>query len=157
MTDEDTRDTTPPLERDDVRLKIQALIDNELDESEIEPLLKKIESSYEYRREYVELKRLAARLKGLQAPPEPPREWFETTRRKLSRRLWAAVGKVLFLGSYLLLVGYALYLLITDPTTALAWKIIIAGIAAGFLLLLGITIADRIVESRTDRYKEVMK
>ena len=36
-------------------------------------------------------------------------------------------------------------------------KIGIAGIAVGFLVLLGITIADRVRESKNDRYKGVMK
>jgi hypothetical protein len=140
----------------DIKLKIQALIDNELPESEIEPLLKRIESSYEYRQEYVELKKLARRLEGV-ASPEPPEEWFLRVQRRFSRRLSSVVGKVLFFGSYVALIAYAVYQLLADPAEDLLVKLLIGGILVGFLALLGITISDRMVERKTDKYRGVIR
>jgi hypothetical protein len=64
---------------------------------------------------------------------------------------------VLFFGSYAFLLGYALYTILSDRNTEVIIRLGIAGIAVGFLVLLGITIADRVRESKYDRYKGVMK
>lgn len=144
------------MKENNTELKIQALIDNELPESEIEPLLQKIESSYEHRREYIELKKIARRLQGIESP-DPPEEWFLRVQRRLTRRISSVLGKVLFLGSYVALLAYAIYQLFVDPGEELLVKILIGGVIVGFLALLGITIADRMVERRTDKYRGVMK
>ena len=144
------------MKENDVHLKIQALIDNELPEEEIEPLVQELEGSYEYRKEYVELKRLQKRMAGARAP-EPHAEWFEALSKKTFRSVTSVAGKVFFIGSYALLLVYALYQLFRDASEDLAIKLLVAGIVAGFLILLGVAIADRIRESKTDRYKGVMK
>ena len=144
------------MNNEDTKLKIQALIDNELPEAEIEPLLQHIESSYEYRREYVELKKLSRRLQGVQTP-EPPEEWFVRVQRKLSRKVSSMLGKVLFIGSYVALIGYAIYQLFADSGEDVVIKILIGAIAVGFLTLLGVTIADRMAERKTDKYREVIR
>jgi len=66
-------------------------------------------------------------------------------------------GKILFFGSYALLFGYALFSLFSDRNTEGIIKIGIGGILLGFAVLLGITVANRIRESKDDRYKGVMK
>jgi len=141
---------------EELKLKIQALVDNELDEAEIPTIMDEIEGSYEMRNEYVELLRLRRRLSAIPFP-EPPEEWFEKAARRRGRRLFGWTGNLLFVGSYVALLGYALLTLIRGSEASTWVKVGVAGIAAGFIVLLLRAIADRIRESRTDKYKEVMK
>jgi len=66
-------------------------------------------------------------------------------------------GKIAFIGSYVLLVVYAVISFLKTEKQDLAAVLLFAGIAAGVLVLLGVTIADRMRERKSDRYREVMK
>jgi len=138
------------------KLQIQALLDNEIEEQQIAPLISHLESCYACRNEYISFLKLQRKLAGI-GIPEPPKEWFEKLPNKVLRRTSRIFGKVLFFGSYALLLGYALYSLLGDRNTENIVKIGVAGIAVGFLVLFGITVADRVRESKDDRYKGVMK
>ena len=138
------------------KLQIQALLDNEIEEQQIAPLISHLESCYACRNEYISFLKLQRKLAGI-GIPEPPKEWFEKLPNKVLRRTSRIFGKVLFFGSYALLLGYALYSLLGDRNTENIIKIGVAGIAVGFLVLFGITVADRVRESKDDRYKGVMK
>ncbi len=144
------------MECKDAKLKAQALIDNELPEEEIDAVVDHMQSCYRCREEYISLLKLQRRMKGLQYP-EPPKEWFEQLQKKRGRRFASFLGLALFIGSYLVLIGYALYSLFTDSGEAIFMKIAVGGIVLGVLFLLGMTISDRMRESKTDKYKEVMK
>lgn len=144
------------MECQEAKLKVQALIDNELPEDEIDRVVDHIQSCYRCREDYVSLLKLQRKMKGLQYP-EPPKEWFEELESKRGRRFSSTLGLILFIGSYIGLLGYALYSLFSDSGEGLFIKIVIGGIIAGALFLLGVTIADRARESKTDRYKEVIK
>jgi predicted anti-sigma-YlaC factor YlaD len=138
------------------KLQIQALLDDEIEEQQVAPLISHLESCYTCRNEYITFLKLKRKLAGI-GIPEPPKEWFEKLPNKVLRRTSGLFGKVLFFGSYALLLGYALYSLLSDRNTDNIVKFGITGIAVGFLVLLGITIADRVRESKNDRYKGVMK
>ena len=138
------------------KLQIQALLDNEIEEQQIAPLISHLESCYACRNEYISFLKLQRKLTGI-GMPKPPKEWFEKLPNKVLRRTSRIFGKVLFFGSYALLLGYALYSLLGDRNTENIVKIGVAGIAVGFLVLFGITVADRVRESKDDRYKGVMK
>jgi predicted anti-sigma-YlaC factor YlaD len=140
----------------DAKLKVQALVDNELSEIEIDQVMDHVQSCYRCRGEYTELLKLQKKMKGL-AYPEPPKEWFETLGKKPARKASSLLGQILFIGSYVLLFGYALYSLFTDSGEGLFIKLVFGGIVLGILFLLGVTVADRVRESKTDRYKGVMK
>ena len=138
------------------KLQIQALLDNEIEENQVGPLISHLESCYTCRNEYISFLRLQRKLAGI-GVPEPPKEWFERLPNKVLRRTGRVFGKALFFGSYALLLGYALYNLLSDRNTAGIIRIAVAGIALGFVVLLGITIADRVRESKDDRYRGVVK
>ena len=144
------------MECKDAKLKAQALMDNELPEEEIDAVVDHMQSCYKCREEYISLLKLQRRMKGLQYP-EPPKEWFEQLQKKRGRRFTSFLGLSLFIGSYLVLIGYALYSLFTDSGEGIFIKIVVGGIVLGVLFLLGMTISDRMRESKTDKYKEVMK
>ncbi|MCK4541942.1 MAG: hypothetical protein KAU17_06900 [Spirochaetales bacterium] len=144
------------MNSDELKLKIQALVDNELSESEIPEVLDAIESDYTLRKEYQEILQLQARMKGVDYPqPEP--EWFEKGLVNPARKGISLLGKVLFLGSYVLLLGYAVYSALVDQGEHLLIRISIGGITLGILVLLGITIGDRLRERKTDKYKGIIR
>ena len=141
---------------DEIRLKIQALADNELPEEEIEPTLDLIQGSYEYRREYAELLRLK---RHLNAQPIPPvtEEWIERAERRISRRISRGTGTVLFVGSYLVLLGYAIFTMFRDPEVPLIVAVLVSTVVLGAGVLLGSAIADRVRERKTDKYREIIR
>jgi hypothetical protein len=141
---------------DEMKLKAQALIDNELDEKEIPEVVNHLESCYRCRNDYITLLQLQKKLKGVSAP-QPPREWFEELPGKVFRRSISLFGKILFFGSYAALFVYAMYTFFVDKGEELFFKITVGGIVVGVIVLLGVTISDRVRESRTDKYKGVMK
>ncbi len=144
------------MECQDAKLKVQALVDNELPEEEIDRVVDHVQSCYRCRDDYISLLKLQRKMKGLQFP-EPPKEWFEDLKKKPIRRATSIFGQILFFGSYILLFAYALFTLFTDSGEGLFIKLVIGGIVLGMLSLLGVTIADRVRESKTDKYKGVMK
>jgi len=144
------------MECKDAKLKVQALIDNELPEEEIDLVVDHMQSCYRCREDYVSLLKLQRKMKGLQYP-EPSKQWFEELAKKRGRKLTSAFGLALFIGSYIVLLGYALFSLFTDSGEGLFIKIVIGSIVLGALALLGVAISDRLRESKTDKYKEVMK
>ena len=141
---------------DEIRFKIQALADNELPEEEIEPTLDLIQGSYEYRREYAELLRLK---RHLNAQPIPPvtEEWIERAERRISRRISRGTGTVLFVGSYLVLLGYAIFTMFRDPEVPLIVAVLVSAVVLGAGVLLGSAIADRVRERKTDKYREIIR
>lgn len=144
------------MNKEELKLKIQALVDNELAESEIPRVIGEIEGSYEMRDEYVSLLQLKRRLEGArQEGPNP--EWFEAVARKAGRRAGFWSGNILFLGSYALLLVFSLVTLFRAADTELWVKLGVAGVGLGFLIFLFRAITDRIRESHSDKYKGVMK
>ena len=122
-------------ECDEIKLKVQALADNELDEGQIPEVVHHIEIGV----------------------PEPSREWFEELDKKKFRKFSSVLGKILFFGSYLLLIVYALYTFFIDQEGEMVLKVLVGAVCAGVAVLLGVTIADRVKENKTDKYKGVMK
>jgi len=144
------------MECEEAKLKLNALIDNEIEEGDVAPMISHLESCYRCREEYVQLLSLQKKMKG--APiPQPRKVWFEELPRRVLRRTTGMAGRIFFIGSYVLLLGYSLYHLFASQDADLFVKLVIAGTAVGFFVLLGVSISDRLRESKTDRYKGVMK
>lgn len=149
-------DRTANPQEDDVRMKIQALADNELPESEIEPTLEAIQGSYEYRTEYAELLKLRRQLGRGPAPPVS-QDWVERAEKRISRRLSRGLGMLLFVGSYAVLLGYAVLTMFRDPDVPLIVSVLMVTAVVGFVVLLGNAIADRVRESKTDKYRGIIR
>ena len=144
------------MECDDAVMKVQMLIDNELDEEEIQPVMDHIESCYKCREEYIGLLKLKRKLEGLK-DPAPDDEWFDTLYRRKGRRFFSRAGFILMAASSLLLVGTALFSLFTDSSEGIIIKIVVAAAAASLIILFLTALNDRLQEGKTDRYKGVMK
>jgi hypothetical protein len=144
------------MSTDDIRLKIQALADNELPESEIGPVLERIQGSYEYREEYAQLLRLRKRLAGV-VVPEPRGDWVVEVEKKTTRKLTRGLGSILFIASYVALLGVGIVSVVRESEVPVYVAVLVGVGALGFVTLLINAIADRVRESRTDKYKGVMR
>lgn len=135
---------------DDLRLKIQALADNELHPDEIPEVLSRIQGNYELRSEYAQLLRLNARIHQAREPrtgePAPSRRFG----------LASGLGLAVFGSSYAVLLGYAVYSVFRRGTP-LAIIASGTGLLGGILLLLAGAIRERRQERKTDRYDEVVR
>jgi len=141
---------------EELSLKIQALADNELPADEIPTVLNAIEGSYEYREEYVQLLRLKRQL-AERSEINIPEDWLRKAERKITRRLGRSLGLFLFVGSYVGLVGYAVYTMVRSPDIPLAALVLALAFIGGGLFLLGNAVVDRIRESKTDKYRGVVR
>jgi hypothetical protein len=144
------------MECNDAKLKAHALVDGELPESEIDEVMDHAQSCYQCRQEYVELLKLQRKMRGL-VTGEPSQEWFEKLNKKIGRRMSSSIGQILFIASYIALIGYAVYTMFSDGSVSSFIKIAVGGILLGVLVLLGVTISDRVRESKDDKYKGVIK
>ena len=141
---------------DEAKLNINAMIDNEIPEEAVQPTLSHLESCYHCRQDYIELIQLQKQMKGLKIP-QPPKEWFESFHKNIFRKATGWIGRIFFIGSYILLLSYAFFKFFTSDDPSVFLKLIIGGIFLGFLILLGVSFADRFQESKNDKYKGVMK
>jgi len=141
---------------EEARFKINALIDNELSREDALPLFQHLSTCESCRNEYLEQIELHRSLKAIKIP-EPTDEWYENFPKRLFRKISGIGGRIFFIGSYILLLAYALYQLFVSPETEIILKIIIGGLALGFIILLSVSITDRIKESKNDNYKGVIR
>ncbi|MDX1499367.1 MAG: zf-HC2 domain-containing protein [Woeseiaceae bacterium] len=70
---------------------------------------------------------------------------------KSSRR----IGWVLAVGGVLVLGGIAVFDFVTDPTVETRMKLLIGAVYGGLALLLVSVLRQRLIERRTDKYKDV--
>ncbi len=144
------------MECDEAKLKINALIDNEIDERDIDPLLEHLSTCQSCRNYYKEMLKVSREMNRIQIP-DPTDEWYYSFRKKFLRKTGGILGRILFIGSYALLLLYAFYQIFISKEEKLAIKLILGGVLAGIIILLTVTIADRIRESKNDKYKGVIR
>lgn len=144
------------MNHEDATLKVQALIDNELSETDMKEVLDHLQSCYRCRDEYINLKVLERKMKGIRYP-EPPQEWFESLYRSPGRRSILLLGKLILGGSTALVFGWLVRRMVVDGTLSLIMKIAGGGMVLGGIVLFLVTLGDRIHENRDDKYKGVMK
>ncbi len=65
------------------------------------------------------------------------------------------LGWVVVVGGLLALVGYGAYELAIDETTAGVVKVALGAVGAGLVLLFVIVLRQRLIEQKTDEYKDV--
>ena len=141
---------------DDAKINCQLLIDDELEEEKIAPLMEHLESCYKCRDEYIGLLKLRKKLNGIKGPA-PDEEWFEALYRKKGRKAAGGFGFILLVASWLCLAGFALYSLFSDSSEGVFVKIIVAASVLSVIVLFITALTDRLKESKTDKYKGVIK
>jgi len=80
--------------------------------------------------------------------------WRETM-NDTTVRTTRGIGWLLLIGGVLLAFGFAVYEIVTDSSISLLEKLIIGGIYGGLLLLFVSVLRQRLIERKTDKYKDV--
>jgi hypothetical protein len=70
-------------------------------------------------------------------------------------RLARRVGWVLFLGAALIIGGIVTFEFLTDPGLGGFWKLLVAALYLGLAALFVSVLRQRLLERKTDRYKDV--
>lgn len=65
------------------------------------------------------------------------------------------IGWLLFLGGLLLLAGFVIYEFVIDTSMDLFFKLVVSAIYLGLAALLVSVLRQRLIERKTDRYKDV--
>lgn len=143
---------------DKFKLQIQALADGELllDDKQTSDLFLHLSGCSECRNGYYETVKFKSRLR-VNGDFKPTEEWFTSIEKKRSNKVIRRIGYILILMPYLLIVGLGMWELFTDGSETLLIKGSIAAIISGVVLLLIYTIVGRVKESKTDKYKEIIR
>ena len=143
----------------ELKLQIQALTDGETEafsDENLSNIFSHLSTCGECRSQYTATMKLKNTIKAKGYNP-PPKEWFEQLEKKRSNKIMRRLGYFLITIPTILLIGFALSELFFNSDEDIIVKGSIGTIIAGFLILLTITIIGRIKESKTDKYKEIMK
>lgn len=146
------------MKNEELILKIQALVDNELPTEEIPRLLESIEGNYILRDEYVNLLQLKHRL--AQVPfPKPPRTWYADFERRSRNKIFLGIGTVGVLGAAGLTLAWGLLKAFDVEGPAadalLPWGI--ASLGLGSVSFLCNAFWYKMEESKGKSYKEIIR
>jgi hypothetical protein len=145
-----------PRTADDRILRVQALVDNELPAHDIRPTLEMIQADAELQQEYAEMLKLRWAV-GPGPSTRVPEAWVAKAEQSVRRKAGRGLGVALLVGSYAILIGYALFTLFASPDTPVIVAILISASVLGFLFLLANAIGDRMRERKADKYREVIR
>ena len=106
------------------------------------------------RREFDELSKLSD-LVGEIELPEPSQEDMMKYWPSVYAKIERGAGWGLIVIGAVIWVAYGIFLFVTDPSTGSMTKLLIALPVVGVLMLLVSVIRERMIVSRTERYKEV--
>lgn len=143
----------------DYKLEIQALADGEIisDGEKTAGLFLHLSTCKSCRDEYYETVKLAKTL-GVSNLEQPTEEWFMELERKRGSSIVRKIGYLLLLVPYIIMIGFSIYEMLQEGGTE---SILLTGsfiaMIAGVLLLLGYSIRARVKESKTDKYKEIIR
>lgn len=140
----------------EVNNQIQAFIDNEMELKQIKKLIEHLETCESCRNEYHSQLEVDRTLKGVDFPM-PPQDWFEKRLKSKPRKIWSGIGMLFFISTYVLLLAYALFTFFISSDVDMIQKILLGGMSFGMIVLLIVTVRDRIIEKKDDRYDEVIR
>ena len=72
-----------------------------------------------------------------------------------TERLTRGIGRLLFLGALILMGGIGVYEFLTDPKVEMFWKVLISAFYLGLGALFVSVLRQRLIERKSDRYKDV--
>lgn len=134
---------------------LSGYLDGELTQQDSQRVRLHCDACPQCRRELAELEALRAGIGQSRLSALSQDSWRENTNDTAVKNT-RSIGWLLFIGGVLLAAGYALYEFIKEipsmPTSAL---LIIGGIYGGLLLLFVSVLRQRLIERRSDKYKDV--
>ena len=129
-------------------------LDNELTQQDRKRVEQRMINEPTYRAQFDDLKSLQTDIADLDFQPNKTTQWSELAPDVTSRSA-RSLGWLTYIASTLFLVGYGFYEFIIAETANAFVKTAVLGILLGLGLLLISVIKQRLVESKTDRYKDV--
>lgn len=135
---------------------LMGLMDNELTPEEVNEVDRHLIRCAECREEYEQLRETSGQIEKISFV-EPADEVLENLWKMPYSRFTRNAGLFLVIGGYLALIIYALFQFLVDGTTPVFPKIVFAALIAGFFILLGSVIRERLHTFQSDPYKEVKR
>ena len=133
---------------------LSGYIDGELTQQERQRVEIHCDGCAECRQQLDELKNLREQVGNARLSEHGEDKWRETmndTAVKATR----GIGWLLLIGGILAISGIVLFSFITDPTLELHMKFIIGAIYGGLAILFISVLRQRLIERKTDKYKDV--
>jgi hypothetical protein len=129
-------------------------LDNELTQQDRQRVEQRMINETTYRAQFDDLNSLQSDIAGLDFQPNKTTQWSELA-PDVTSQTTRSLGWLTYIISTLFLVVYGLYEFIIAETENALVKTAVLGIFLGLGLLLFSVIKQRLVESKTDRYKDV--
>lgn len=136
--------------------QLMAYLDGELAPQERQAFERVLMESRPLQGELAQLQRLQSIVQRVRIPEPKPELWDEQPRLK-SEKLWRVVGWVLFLAGTLMVALTSELLLWSTKNIPCSLKLGITFIVLGLGALLASVLLRRCKESKTDRYREIVR
>jgi hypothetical protein len=133
---------------------ISGYLDGELTQGDRQYVEIHLEGCPQCRRTHDEMARLREAVGNLSFPEMSPEAWSHMM-NDLTVRTSRRAGWLLYVAGLVLLVGYAAYQFSIDDEIPALIKTSIAGIIVGLVLLFVSVVRQRMIASKSDRYKDV--
>ena len=134
---------------------LSGFIDGELTQQERQRVRLHCESCSECESNLAELRAMRKKVGAAQLSDRDQDSWREAMNDTATRTA-RGLGWLLLIGGALLAVGVGLYeFVLSLPTLGTMEKLIVIGIYGGLLLIFGSVVRQRLIERKTDKYKDV--
>ena len=139
---------------EDLTALISGYLDGELTQSDRQRVEIHLESCDDCRRTYEETRELREQVGKLPAVEMSPQEW-DRIMNNVTVRTTRGAGWLLYVGGLVVLIGYGVYAFAVDDSIDAVVKTSIAALVLGMVLLLLSVLRQRMIASKTDRYRDV--
>lgn len=141
---------------DSRRIELMAYLDGEMSPEERQRFEQVLLADTELRREAEEFQKIKSILGRVRIPEPKPEMWDERARKGAESAV-RGIGWILLVLGVAVLAVTLVYLLWSDADAPFAVKLSLTLLITGFVVLLGSVAERRRRESKTDRYREIIR
>ncbi len=133
---------------------LSGFIDGELSQQQRQRVTLHCEMCADCRQKLAELRVMRDRIGQTHLSELGEDKWRETM-NDLTVQTSRSVGWLLFIAGILIITGIGLYVFIVDASISIGLKLVMAAIYGGLAVLLFSVLRQRLIERKTDKYKDV--
>jgi len=133
---------------------MSGLLDGELTQQERQRVALHCEQCESCRQDLAELRALRERMATSRLSVTGEDQWRETMKEPVTQTT-RSLGWVLFLAGIVAVAGVGLGAFVADPSVPTGMKLVLAAIYGGMALLFISVLRQRLIERKTDKYKDV--